>query len=79
MKPLDIQALNATGKVTFGYVLSGDPVTDDASRKGLQGLNKELIRRTAVDPGEPIGVNITADELAFFPFSIGRYSPMRAP
>ena len=67
LKPLDIQALNATGKVTFGYVLSGDPVTDDASRKGLQGLNKELIRRTAVDPGEPIGVNITADELAFFP------------
>ena len=67
LKPLDVQALNATGKVTFGYVLSGDPVTDDASRKGLQGLNKELIRRTAVDPGEPIGVNITADELAFFP------------
>ncbi len=64
---LDLQALNATGKVSFGYVLSGDPTTDQTSRQGLQGLNKVLLGRTAVDPGEPIGVNITADEIAFFP------------
>ncbi len=62
-----LRALAATGKVSFGYVLSGDPATDDASRQGLQGLNKVLVNRTAVDPGEPIGVNIVSDEIAFFP------------
>ncbi len=67
LAPLDLQALNATGKVSFGYVLSGDLATDQTSRQGLQGLNKVLIGRTAVDPGEPVGVNITADEIAFFP------------
>ena len=63
----DLQALNATGKVTFGYVISGDQATDDTSRQGLQGLNKVLIQRTAVEPGEPVGVNIANDEIAFFP------------
>jgi Domain of unknown function (DUF4159)/Aerotolerance regulator N-terminal len=67
LAPLDLQALGATGKVSFGYVLSGDPATDQTSRQGLQGLNKILLGRTAVDPGEPIGVNIAADEIAFFP------------
>ncbi len=67
LTPLDLQALGATGKVSFGYILSGDPATDQTSRQGLQGLNKILLGRTAVDPGEPIGVNITADEIAFFP------------
>jgi hypothetical protein len=57
----------ATGKVTFGFVLSGDPNTDKAAEQGLRGLNTFLIAKTAVDPGEPMGVNIRADEIAFFP------------
>ena len=67
LAPADLAALGATGKVTFGYVLSGDAGADDVSRQGLQGLNRELIARTAVDPGEPVGVNIASDEIAFFP------------
>jgi Domain of unknown function (DUF4159)/Aerotolerance regulator N-terminal len=63
----DLQGLGATGKVTFGYVLSGDPAADQISRQGLQGLNKMLVLRTAVDPGEPVGVNIASDEIAFYP------------
>ena len=31
----DARAIQATGKVTFGYVLSGDGATDEASRQGL--------------------------------------------
>ena len=31
------------------------------------GLGKVLTLRTAVEPGEPIGVNIIDDEIAFFP------------
>src|SRR5690606_23926367 len=60
-------AVKATSKVTFGYVLTGDPETDEISRAGLLGLGKVLTLRTAVEPGEPIGVNIIDDEIAFFP------------
>ena len=63
----DLLAMRATGKVTFGYVLTGDPGIDEISRSGLIGLGKKLIERTAVEPGDPIGVNIANDEIAFFP------------
>src|SRR5262249_17749067 len=51
-------AIQATGKVSFAYVLSGDAATDEASRQGLIGLGKFLVARTAVEPGEPFAVNI---------------------
>ncbi len=63
----DGRAIQATAKVTFGYVLSGDGATDEASRQGLIGLGRFLIERTAVEPGEPFAVNILNDEIAFFP------------
>jgi hypothetical protein len=63
----DGRAIQATAKVTFGYVLSGDGTTDEVSRQGLIGLGKFLIERTAVEPGEPFAVNILNDEIAFFP------------
>ncbi|MDX2204464.1 MAG: DUF4159 domain-containing protein [Hyphomicrobiaceae bacterium] len=66
--PADVgRAIQATAKVTFGYVVSGDAATDEASRIGLRGLNKFLIDRTAVEPGDPFPVNIQTDEIAFFP------------
>ncbi len=66
--PADIgRAIQATAKVTFGYVLSGDPAADEASRQGLFGLGRFLIERTAVEPGEPMAVNILNDEIAFYP------------
>ena len=34
---------------------------------GLIGLGRVLTSRTAVEPGEPFGVNIASDEIAFFP------------
>ena len=63
----DAMAQQATGQVTFGYVLTGDQQTDLVSQQGLSGLSRVLTRRTAVTPGEPIGVDITKDEIAFFP------------
>ena len=63
----DKAAINSTSKVTFGYVLSGDRETDEASRTGLIGLAKVLKSRTAVEPGEPAGVDISKDEIAFYP------------
>ncbi len=67
MKPGDAMAIQATSKVTFAYVVTGDAATDEASRRGLMGLNKFLIARTAVEPGDPFAVNIATDEISFFP------------
>jgi uncharacterized protein DUF4159/aerotolerance regulator-like protein len=63
----DVMAVKATAKVTFGYVVTGDATADETSRRGLNGLISQLVKRTAVDPGEPVGVNIESDEIAFFP------------
>ena len=63
----DAIAMQATGKVTLGYVITGDSETDDTSRLGLSGLGRYLTLKTAVEPGDPIGVNIATDEIAFYP------------
>ena len=59
--------LRATSRVTFGYVLTGDERTDRVSREGLNGLSRNLRRRTSVEPGDPAGVNIVKDDIALFP------------
>jgi Domain of unknown function (DUF4159)/Aerotolerance regulator N-terminal len=63
----DQRALEATSKVTLGYVLTGDPQVDEISRLGLDGLGRLLAVRTAVEPGPPMAVNILTDEIAFYP------------
>ncbi|MBL8564545.1 MAG: DUF4159 domain-containing protein [Hyphomicrobiaceae bacterium] len=63
----DAIALQATSKVTFGYVLSGNAAADETSRQGLSGLSRVLAARTAVTPGDPLPVDILNDEIAFFP------------
>lgn len=65
--PADNAAIDATSKVTLAYVLSGDRETDETSRAGLRGLGRVLQTRTAVEPGEPAAVDITKDEIAFYP------------
>jgi hypothetical protein len=60
-------AQKATEKVTLGYVMTGNEQADQTSRLGLSGLSRVLAVRTAVEPAEPIGVDIINDEIAFFP------------
>ncbi|KZC98306.1 DUF4159 domain-containing protein [Oceanibaculum pacificum] len=60
-------ALAASLNTVLAYVRTGDSTVDEASREGLTGLSRALERRTAVEPGEPMGVDIETDELAFFP------------
>jgi len=59
-------ALRATRQTHIGFVLTGDNEVDDISRMGLRGLTRELTRRTALEPAEPIGIDLDQDELAFF-------------
>ncbi|WP_417686560.1 DUF4159 domain-containing protein [Roseibium sp.] len=62
----DLRALEATLQTHLAYVLTGAPDIDDASAAGLSGLSQFLKERTALEPGNPIGVDIASDELAFY-------------
>ena len=47
--------------------LTGDAETDNISKSGLQGLTLYLAQRTALEAGDPVGLDIARDELSFFP------------
>jgi hypothetical protein len=51
----------------LAYVVTGDHDVDLVSKSGLGGLTLFLAQRTALEAGEPIGLDITRDELAFYP------------
>jgi hypothetical protein len=75
----DAKALFATLETRLAYVITGDGEVDDVSRAGLIGLSRALRQRTAVEPAEPIAVNVEADELAFFPLLYWAVSPRQRP
>ncbi|MEO9904594.1 DUF4159 domain-containing protein [Nisaea sp.] len=51
----------------FAYVITGDREVDEISRSGLSSLSEILNRRTAVEPLEPMAVDVEVDELSLFP------------
>ncbi len=61
-------AMDAVNQTHLAYVITGNAEIDAASRAGLFGLSRVLADRTALEPGDPIGVDPSRDELAFFPF-----------
>ncbi|MEX2035366.1 MAG: DUF4159 domain-containing protein, partial [Xanthobacteraceae bacterium] len=66
--PGDLQfAMRATVETRLAYVVTGDAEVDSISKTGLQGLTLFLAQRTALEAGDPIGLDIARDELAFFP------------
>ncbi|WP_428927051.1 DUF4159 domain-containing protein [Marinibacterium sp. SX1] len=60
-------ALRATSELVLAHVLTGDAQVDQLAQAGLSGLGDVLRYRTSVEPGEPAGVNLETDELAFYP------------
>jgi hypothetical protein len=59
--------MKATIETHLAYVVTGDVEVDNISKSGLAGLTLFLAQRTALEPGDPIGLDISRDELAFFP------------
>jgi hypothetical protein len=51
----------------LAYVVTGDSNVDSISKAGLSGLTAVLAQRTALEAGDPIGLDIAHDELAFYP------------
>jgi len=60
-------AMKATVQTRLAYIVTGDAETDTISKAGLQGLTMFLAQRTALEAGEPVGVDPARDEMAFFP------------
>jgi hypothetical protein len=60
-------AMKATLQTHLAYIITGDADVDAVSKAGLQGLTLFLAQRTALEAGEPIGLDPARDELAFFP------------
>jgi hypothetical protein len=52
----------------LAYVITGNSEVDAISKAGLAGLTLFLAQRTALEPGDPIGLDIAHDELVFYPF-----------
>ncbi|MEM1378979.1 MAG: DUF4159 domain-containing protein, partial [Pseudomonadota bacterium] len=57
----------AIDQTSIAYVITGDTAVDEASEAGISGISRFLASRTAFEPGEPVGVDIEQDELAFYP------------
>jgi uncharacterized protein DUF4159/aerotolerance regulator-like protein len=51
----------------LAYVITGNAEVDAISKAGLSGLTLFLAQRTALEPGDPIGLDIAHDELVFYP------------
>jgi len=73
--PDDQWAVEAATELHLAYVITGDAVSDDMARAGLEGLTRTLFARTTVEPAAPMGVDLERHELAFFPLIYWRVSP----
>ena len=81
-KPGDEAIINAVSQTHLAYVITGSAQTDDISKAGMRGLSFALMDKTALEPGDPIGVDPAKDELAFYPliyWPIDPDAPMPGP
>ncbi|WP_072825843.1 DUF4159 domain-containing protein [Bradyrhizobium erythrophlei] len=60
-------AIKATSQTRLAYVLTGNNDVDSIVKAGMSGLTLFLAQRTALEAGDPVGVDPAHDELAFFP------------
>jgi Domain of unknown function (DUF4159)/Aerotolerance regulator N-terminal len=63
----------------LAYVVTGNQEADSVSKAGLGGLTLFLAQRTALEAGEPVGLDIAKDELAFYPLIYWPIVPGAAP
>ncbi len=64
----EAELLRAANETVLAYVETGNLRVDAVSRAGLTGLSRALFARTAIEPSEPVAVDLERDELAVFPF-----------
>ena len=60
-------AMRSVSQTRLAYVLTGNADVDGIVKAGMAGLTLFLAQRTALEAGDPVGVDPARDELAFFP------------
>ncbi|ABD86484.1 DUF4159 domain-containing protein [Rhodopseudomonas palustris] len=60
-------AIKAVSQTRLAYVVTGNADVDSIVKAGMSGLSLFLAQRTALEAGEPVGIDPLRDELAFFP------------
>lgn len=81
-RPGDELILDRLKTTRLAYVVTGEEDVDRISRQGLKGLTEYLTWHTALEPGEPVGLDIARDELAFYSliyWPISASAPMPSP
>lgn len=67
VKPNDAFIIEQLENTTLAYAVTGDQQLDNISSLGLNGLGFYLRTRTALEPNNPVGVDIENDDLSFYP------------
>ncbi|SPH16677.1 hypothetical protein DEA8626_00188 [Defluviimonas aquaemixtae] len=67
-EPDEAALIRAAGNVVLAHVLTGDADVDRVAEAGLWGLSEILFARTSVEPVEPRGVDLEAEDLAVYTF-----------
>jgi hypothetical protein len=60
-------AIKSVSQTHLAYVITGNADVDSIVKAGMAGLTLFLAQRTALEAGDPVGVDPARDELAFFP------------
>jgi len=60
-------AVKAVSQTRLAYVVTGNADVDAIVKAGMQALTLFLAQRTALEAGDPVGIDPARDELAFFP------------
>lgn len=66
-KPGDETIFERLDTTHLAYVITGEAEVDRISEQGLAGLTEFLTWRTTLEPGAPVGLDISKDELSFYP------------
>ena len=64
----EAREIYAANQTVLAYVATGNARVDAASAAGLAGLSRELFMRTAIEPADPVAVDLERDELSLYPF-----------
>jgi hypothetical protein len=60
-------AIKSVSQTRLAYVVTGNADVDSIVKSGMSGLTLFLAQRTALEAGDPVGIDPAHDELAFFP------------
>ena len=77
--PADADALYSATQTVLAYVETGNPRVDAVSAAGLRGLSQVLFDRTAIEPADPVAVDVETHDISLYPFLYWPVTETQAP